>query len=279
MDECAAGRVSFRFSVSVSDISGSGPFRLDFSDGTSVAADRVVIATGGLSIPKMGATGFAHQVARRFGLGVTPVKPGLVPFTLAEADKEFARALAGVATEAVVSIGKRSFREALLFTHRGLSGPAILQISSYWAPGERVTIDLAPGIDALARLKAGRTARPKAEVRTVLAELLPARLAAALCERAGVSGPLGATSDRVLTALADQVSRFGLIPAGTEGFPKAEVTVGGVDTADLSSQTMEARTVPGLHFIGEGVDVTGWLGGYNFQWAWSSGWCAGMAIS
>ncbi len=278
MDECAAGRVSFRFSVSVSDISGSGPFRLDFSDGTSVAADRVVIATGGLSIPKMGATGFAHQVARRFGLGVTPVKPGLVPFTLAEADKDFARALAGVATEAVVSIGKRAFREALLFTHRGLSGPAILQISSYWAPGERVTIDLAPGVDVLSRLKAGRTARPKAEVRTVLAEMLPARLAAALCERAGVSGPLGATSDRVLTALADQVSRFGLIPAGTEGFPKAEVTVGGVDTADLSSQTMEARTVPGLHFIGEGVDVTGWLGGYNFQWAWSSGWCAGMAI-
>lgn len=279
MDECAAGRVAFRYGVTVTDLSGPGPFRLAFSDGYAVEADRVVIATGGLSIPKMGATGFAHEVARRFGLGVTAVKPGLVPFTLSDEVLAFARALAGVATEASVSIGRRAFREALLFTHRGLSGPAILQISSWWDPGVPVLVDLAPGRDVLAHLKDGRARRPKAEARTVLAELLPARLAAAIAERAGVAGPLGAISDRTLATLADAVSRWAILPSGTEGFAKAEVTVGGVDTAGLSSRTMEATTVPGLHFIGEGVDVTGWLGGYNFQWAWSSGWCAGQAIA
>ena len=279
MDECAAGRVAFRFGVTVTEVSGAGPFRITFSDGRVVTAGRLVIATGGLSIPKMGATDFAHRIARQYGLAVTPVKPGLVPFTLSDAVKEFARALAGVATEAVVSIGKRRFREALLFTHRGLSGPAILQISSFWEPGGALSIDLAPDRDALAFLKDGRARRPKAEVRTLLAEILPARLAAALTEGAGIIGPAGAVSDRAFTALADSVNRWTITPAGTEGFAKAEVTVGGVDTAGLSSRTLEARTVPGLHFIGEGVDVTGWLGGYNFQWAWSSGWCAGQAIA
>ncbi|MGH2342959.1 NAD(P)/FAD-dependent oxidoreductase [Segnochrobactraceae bacterium EtOH-i3] len=279
MDECAAGRVAFRFGVTVTEVSGAGPFRITFSDGRSVTAGRLVIATGGLSIPKMGATDFAHRIARQYGLAVTPVKPGLVPFTLSDAVKEFARALAGVATEAVVAIGKRRFREALLFTHRGLSGPAILQISSFWEPGVALSIDLAPDRDALAFLKDGRARRPKAEVRTLLAEILPARLAAALTEGAGITGPAGAVSDRAFTALADSVNRWTITPAGTEGFAKAEVTVGGVDTAGLSSRTLEARSVPGLHFIGEGVDVTGWLGGYNFQWAWSSGWCAGQAIA
>jgi len=214
-----------------------------------------VLASGGLSIPKMGATGFAHDSARRFGLKITQTRPALVPLTAKVPD------LAGVSLPVMARCGKAAFREAMLFTHRGLSGPAILQISSYWKPGQEVSIDLLPDLDAVRFLKERRHARPKAELRTILAEVMPQRLAAALAAGG-----------------ADTLNDWRVTPTGTEGYAKAEVTLGGVDTAELSSRTMEARKVPGLFVIGEAVDVTGWLGGYNFQWAWSSGWCAGQAV-
>jgi predicted Rossmann fold flavoprotein len=227
-----------------------------------------VLATGGLSIPKMGATGFAHDVARRFGLALTETRPALVPFTLKVPE------LSGVSLDVVARLGRAGFREAMLFTHRGLSGPAILQISSYWRGGQEISIDLLPDIDAASFLKERKRTRPKAELRTVLAEVLPQRLAHGLAPE----GTMAARRDRDLEALAGRLNAWKIVPDGTEGYAKAEVTVGGIDTSGLSSRTMEARQVPGLYVIGEAVDVTGWLGGYNFQWAWSSGWAAGEAV-
>ncbi len=233
------------------------------------SAGSLVLATGGLSIPKMGATGFAHDVARRFGLPVTETLPGLVPFTLP------VPALAGVSLEVEARLGAARFREALLFTHRGLSGPAVLQVSSYWRPGQPVEVDMLPDLDAVAWLKDSKRTRPRAELRSVLADRLPQRLAQHLEEEAGACVPMAERRDRDLEALARRLKAWSVVPTGTEGYAKAEVTVGGVDTAALSSRTMEARDVPGLFVVGEAVDVTGWLGGYNFQWAWSSGWAAG----
>ncbi|WP_300299362.1 NAD(P)/FAD-dependent oxidoreductase [Ferrovibrio sp.] len=256
-------------------------FRVHTASADMFEAPKLVVATGGPSIPKMGATGLAYDIARQFGLTVIPPKPALVPLVFGPEDTRRFDGLAGVAVPDVeTSIGKRRFREALLFTHKGLSGPAVLQISSYWEFFNRqqpISINLLPGMDLFAVLKAARAQHPKQDIATQLALHLPARLAKRLCDLAQMDGRLADLSDakfRTLTALAQH---WRLTPAGTEGFSKAEVTLGGVDTAALSSQTMEANKVPGLYFIGEAVDVTGHLGGFNFQWAWSSGYAAGLA--
>jgi predicted Rossmann fold flavoprotein len=272
--ECATGHVDVRTGHEVTDISRAEDFCIETRKGSFTAAS-LVLATGGLSIPKMGATGFAYDVAKRFGLRVTETLPGLVPFTATPQALGLGEVLSGISLEAIASFGTRGFRENILFTHRGLSGPAILQISSYWRPGGTIALDIVPDRDAETHLKARKRARPKAEPRTILGELFPARLAHALAT--SLPGETMANiPDRTLAAFAARLKRFEVIPAGTEGYAKAEVTVGGIDTRDLSSRTMEARNVPGLYVIGEAVDVTGWLGGYNFQWAWSSGWCAGQ---
>ena len=265
--ECAAAGVDVRPAHRIMSIGKSDRFTVDTDHG-EFASTALVLATGGLSIPRMGATGFAHDTARRFGLSVTETRPALVPLTLPVPE------LSGVSLDVVTSLGKARFSEAMLFTHRGLSGPAILQISSYWRPGQEIIIDLLPDLDANAFLKERKRMRPKAELRTVLGEILPARLAQTLAGE----GTMANLPDRDLAALAARLKAWTIAPNGTEGYAKAEVTAGGVDTAELSSQTMAARKVPGLHVIGEAVDVTGWLGGYNFQWAWSSGWVAGEAV-
>ena len=235
----------------------------------------LVVATGGKSIPKMGATAYGYRVAESFGLPVVETRPALVPLTFAEQELAWMRPLAGVSLPGRVSCGKTGFDEALLFTHRGLSGPAVLQVSSYWREGDPISLDLLPGRDVAAELRA---ARGKVALRTVLGRWIPERLARHLEEAAGVSGTMaelpGAVLDRVATGLRD----WRLVPVGSEGYRTAEVTLGGVDTRALDGRTMAAKGVPGLYFVGEVVDVTGWLGGYNFQWAWSSGWAAGQAI-
>lgn len=256
-------------------------FRIHSNSGTFEAA-RLVLATGGPSIPKMGATGFAYDVARQFGIHVIAPKPALVPLTFSAVDAARWQDLAGVAVpDAVASIGKRKFREAVLFTHRGLSGPAILQISSYWEQGERqqpVTLDLCPGTDLFAALKAARTVHPKQELTTQLERHLPTRLAKRIVELTNTPGRIADLSDAKLHAVVALAKAWQVAPAGSEGYAKAEVTLGGIDTAALSSQTMEARAVPGLYVIGEAVDVTGHLGGFNFQWAWSSGYACGHSL-
>ena len=278
MAECGAGSVDFRLGVRVSEVDGGGPFTVATEAGPVTAAN-VVIATGGLSIPKLGASGFAHHLARRLGLGVTELRPALVPLTFTAADLDFMRALTGIAVDAVVSCGKTRFREAVLFTHRGLSGPAILQISSYWREGHEVVVNLAPDTDSAGWLVERKAGRPKAEAKTVLAELLPARLAEGLVERCSLSERrMADLPNKALAELGRMVNAWSLKPAGTEGYRTAEVTLGGVATDGLSSKTMAAKAHPGLYFVGEAVDVTGWLGGYNFQWAWSSGWVAGMEV-
>jgi predicted Rossmann fold flavoprotein len=274
--EAAAAEVELRLGHRIGDVSRAEAFRVETSGGEFTAAS-LVLATGGPAIPKLGATGFAYDVARRFGLPVIPPRPALVPLTFAGAALELMRPLSGVALDSIARCGGAAFREAMLFTHRGLSGPAILQASSYWQPGEALLLDLLPGRDAAALLRSAKRARPRAEPRTVLAELLPQRLAAALAALHLPAKPMAEVPDRSLDALAALLQGWRLLPAGTEGFAKAEVTAGGVDTAALSSRSMAARDVPGLFVVGEAVDVTGWLGGYNFQWAWSSGWVAGEA--
>jgi predicted Rossmann fold flavoprotein len=276
--ECAQGGVDLRVGYTVTDISHADSFRVETAQ-RCFTAPAVVVATGGLSIPKMGATGFAYDVARRFGLNIIEPQPGLVPLKATPEALGFGQLLAGVSLEAIASCAGTSFRENILFTHRGVSGPAILQISSYWRPGDVITLDLAPDCDASAFLLERKHSRPRAEARTALAELLPARLAHALAEACLPAGPTANIPDRTLAAFAARLKRWEIQPADSEGWPKAEVTLGGIDTRDLSSKTMEARNVPRLYCIGEAVDVTGWLGGYNFQWAWSSGWCAGQAVS
>jgi len=268
--ECAAVGVDVRVGQRITSIEKSDRFVI-LTDRGEFEAPALVLATGGLSIPKMGATRFTHDLAHRFGLGLTETRPALVPLTLEVPD------LAGVSLEVTARSGRAAFREALLFTHRGLSGPAILQISSYWREGQEIVIDLLPDTDAAAFLKERKRSRPKAELRTVLAELIPQRLAGHLAAHLAVDGVIGERRDRELEALARQLKAWRVVPTGSEGYAKAEVTLGGVDTRDLSSRTMEASRVKGLFVIGEAVDVTGWLGGYNFQWAWSSGWVAGEA--
>jgi hypothetical protein len=270
--ECAKGGVSLRL--------GEGAGEIEHSDGlfraAGARAPALVVATGGPSIPKLGATGFAYDLARRFGLKVVEPRPALVPLTLGPDDALF-RSLSGVSAEVTARAGKAEFREAALFTHRGLSGPAILQISSYWRHGEEVAIDFAPDRGPQWLIEAKRE-RPRASLRAALARVLPERLAEALAERIGLQGELANLPDRKLHEAAARLADWRFRPSGTEGFAKAEVTAGGIATDGLSSRTMEAKRVPGLYAIGEAVDVTGWLGGYNFQWAWASGWAAGLAI-
>jgi predicted Rossmann fold flavoprotein len=252
------------------------------ADGFEVETERgllraraVVVATGGKSIPKMGATGYGYRVAEQFGLPLVETRPALVPLTFAEQELAWMRPLAGVALPARVSCGRQGFDEAVLFTHRGLSGPAILQISSYWREGEAVHVDLLPGRDVAADLRA---ARGKVALRTVLGRWLPERLARHLEEAAEVTAPMAELSGATLDRVAAGIREWRLVPVGSEGYRTAEVTLGGVDTTALDGRTMAAKGVPGLYFVGEVVDVTGWLGGYNFQWAWSSGWAAGQAV-
>ena len=266
LDECAAVGVDVRVAHKVTRVEKSDRFTVATDHGDFSAAS-VVLATGGLSIPKMGASGFAHEVARHFKLRVTDTRPALVPLTLPVPE------ISGVALDVEARCGRARFREALLFTHRGLSGPAILQISSYWKPGQEIVVDLLPDLDAASLLKERKRTRPKAELRTILAEILPQRLAQTLA----TEGTMAGQRDRDLETLANRLKLWTFVPGGTEGYAKAEVTLGGIDTDGLSSKTMEAKKVPGLYAIGEAVDVTGWLGGYNFQWAWSSGWVAGEA--
>ncbi len=267
---------ALRLSTAISDIArGADGFTVASSDG-AFACRSLVIASGGKSIPKMGATGFGYEVAERFGLALQPTRPGLVPLTLDPALLERLAPLAGVAVEARVSHGKTRFDEGLLFTHRGLSGPAILQISSYWRQGEEIALALAPQVDLFARLREMRAANGRQAPATALASLLPKRLAQLIAEREAGPANLADLSDKALRRIEAAVNDWRLKPTGSEGYRTAEVTLGGVDTAGLDSRTLEARTVPGLYFIGEVVDVTGWLGGYNFQWAWSSGWVAGQ---
>lgn len=275
-DECDRGGVEMALGQPVRDVShADARFSVTFGN-RRVSAPSLVIATGGPSIPKMGATGFAYDLARQFGLKVVEPRPALVPLTLG-ADQALFQALSGVATDVVARCGKAAFREAALFTHRGLSGPAILQISSYWRHGQPIGVDFLPGQPPDWLVTAKRD-RPRATLRSTLAALLPARLADALAARLSVEGELANLTDRRLADVGRALGHWSFEPNGTEGFAKAEVTIGGIATNGLSSQTMAARHMPGLFAIGEAVDVTGWLGGYNFQWAWASGWAAGMAV-
>lgn len=252
-------------------------FRVDTARGAQVAAS-VVVATGGKSIPKMGATGFGYHIAERFGLPLVETRPGLVPLTFAEQELSWMQPLAGVAVEARVACGRQGFDEAVLFTHRGLSGPAVLQISSYWREGEAISVNLTPGRDMAAELRAAKAAAGRGVLRSALGRVVPERLARHLEEVSGVTGPLAEVPGASLERVAALVSDWRLVPVGSEGYRTAEVTLGGVDTDALDGRTMAAKAVPGLYFVGEVVDVTGWLGGYNFQWAWSSGWAAGQVV-
>ena len=276
--ECAAVGAELRLDTAVEDVAAlpQGGYRVTASCGVVDCAS-LVIATGGLSIPKIGATRFGYDVARQFGMKVTELRPALVPLTFQANFLERCKALAGLSVDAEVRHGKTMFREGLLFTHRGLSGPSILQISSYWDEGEGVTIDLAPGHDIAAMLTAAKTASPRREVLNELAEALPKRLAGDILEELGIGGRLAELPKKAIAAVGERINRWQVRPSGTEGYRTAEVTLGGVDVAGLSAQTMEAKGQPGLFFIGEVVDVTGHLGGYNFQWAWSSAFVAGEA--
>ncbi|MCE6074973.1 NAD(P)/FAD-dependent oxidoreductase [Agrobacterium vitis] len=251
-------------------------FRVETSEGT-IACQSLIVATGGKSIPKMGATGFAYRLAEQFGLGLVETRPALVPLTLEPGLLEELAPLSGMAVDTLVRHGKTEFREALLFTHRGLSGPAILQISSYWREGEAITLSLQPEVDFLDLLKTARRDNGRQAVQTVLGQYLPKRLAQYWTERHGLEKPLADLSDKVLAGIADALRNWQIKPAGSEGYRTAEVTLGGIDTQALDSKTMQAKAVQGLYFIGEAVDVTGWLGGYNFQWAWASGHAAGLS--
>ena len=278
LDEMRRQGVTLRLGASVYQIEKTeAGFQLSVA-GQTVNCQALVIATGGKSIPKMGATGFGYDIAAQFGVAVTPTRPALVPLTFETGLLERLKPLAGVALPARVTSGRIRFDEAMLFTHRGLSGPVILQISSYWREGGEIRIDMAPGLDLFEVLRRARGPQGRQAPQTVLAEHLPKRLAQLICEAEGVTGNMADASDKLLRRLADAVNDWRVKPVGSEGYRTAEVTLGGVDTRDLDSRTMQAKAVAGLYFIGEVVDVTGWLGGYNFQWAWASGWSAGQVV-
>ncbi len=278
LDDLAEANVRLRLETSVDEINKTeSGFHLRLSTGPVECAS-LVIATGGKSIPKMGATSFGYRVAEQFGLKVTETRPALVPLTFEPMMLERLKGLSGVSAEAAISHGKTKFREALLFTHRGLSGPAILQISSFWREGDEIEINLAPNVNAFDRLRAARQVSGRQEQQTVMAQFLPKALAQFIAAGSGSAGQLADCSDKKLAAIGEAVNAWRIKPSGSEGYRTAEVTLGGVSTDGLDQKTMQAKNVPGLYFIGECVDVTGWLGGYNFQWAWSSGWAAGQAV-
>ncbi|MCC3303449.1 NAD(P)/FAD-dependent oxidoreductase [Sneathiella sp. HT1-7] len=263
---------------------GTGAERIDQKEGSflihaggqSIKAESLVVATGGLSIPKLGANDFAYRMAKTFELPLALPRPGLVPFTFETKDKDRFAGLTGVSADVVIHIGKVQFRENLLFTHKGLSGPAILQISSFWQPGEAIQIDFLPNVDLASLLKEKRQSQPKLKVGHLLKEYLANRLIGTLLQDASDLPELGNLSDKRVLEIVNNIKLVKIYPNGTEGYAKAEVTVGGVSTGALNSKSMEVKSVPGLFFIGEAVDVTGFLGGYNFQWAWSSGFVAGQ---
>jgi predicted Rossmann fold flavoprotein len=276
-DEMRSAGAELRLKIEVASVEKiEAGFRVTTSDGM-LESSALVIATGGKSIPKMGATGFAYRIAEQFGLPLIETRPGLVPLTLDPALLGRLAPLSGIAAPAEIRHGKTGFREALLFTHRGLSGPAILQISSYWREGDEITVGIEPDIDVLAQLKAARQANGRQSAQTALAEILPKRLAQYIAEAENMTGNMADQSGARLAQLAAAVQDWKIKPSGSEGYRTAEVTLGGIDTACLDSRSMETKSVPGLFFIGECVDVTGWLGGYNFQWAWASGYVAGEA--
>jgi len=275
LEECAAGAVETAFGQAPAVEHRDEAFRVSLGNHTAEARS-LVLASGGLSIPKLGATSFAYDVARRFGLKIVEPRPALVPLTLSGEQALF-KTLSGVSSDVVAGAGKGSFREAALFTHRGLSGPAILQVSSYWRHGGTVTVDFLPDCPA-GWLRSAKRNDPRVNFRTLLRRSLPDRLAETLSDQLGLSGDLGNIADRSLDAAERRLSNWQFTPNGSEGFAKAEVTIGGISTADLSSQTMQSKGAPGLFAIGEAVDVTGWLGGYNFQWAWASAYAAAQAL-
>lgn len=276
--ECKAGGVVIQTGCPVKQIEKKKVFRIQ-TDAATVTAPSLVVATGGLSYPQTGATGFGHGIATQFGLAVVPCRPALVPLSYQAADAARYGGLSGISITAAVATGGTAFTDAILFTHKGLSGPAILQLSSYWEPGRPITVDLLPHLrleDAIIQWKSGR---PKAELKTLLREHLPERLVHQFLELHGQPGrPVHHLSERDAKAAARIFHHWQIRPRGTGGYGKAEVTRGGVDTRELSSKTFESRKVPGLYFVGEVLDVTGWLGGFNFQWAWSSGHCAGLFV-
>lgn len=275
LGDMAKAGVTLRLGSAVRSLVRDGSFRVTTDEG-DIQADSLVVATGGKSIPKMGATGLGYQIADQFGLPLRPTRPGLVPLTFSEQELASWRPLAGLSVTARVSHEKTGFTEGLLFTHRGLSGPSILQISSYWREGDTILIDLAYGQDVLSGLKAARGAAGRHSLTRALSRYLPEKLAATLVARSGLTGNLADQPNDALARLAALAQAWPVRPVGSEGYRTAEVTLGGVDTEALDGRTMQAKAVPGLYFVGEVVDVTGWLGGYNFQWAWSSGWAAGQ---
>jgi len=279
LDECEKARVTLRLDCDIRALEKkeSGVFEVTTSLGL-LRATSLVIASGGLSIPRMCASPLGYKVAEQFGHHIWPTAAGLVPFTLQPRDKAQLADLSGIAVASIVSNARVQFRENLLFTHRGLSGPAILQISSYWNPGETISINLLPDLDVVNLLKTRQATQANIRLKTLLTELLPKRLISALLGQETVDKPLQELSQQRMTAIAERLQQWQIKPGGSEGYRTAEVTLGGVDCNELSSKTMESSKVEGLYFIGEVVDVTGWLGGYNFQWAWSSGWCAGQVV-
>lgn len=277
LSECESAGVDVKTETSIEKIEHNEDYVLQTSGG-EMRAESLVIASGGLSIPKIGATKFGYDIARQFGLSIIDPRAALVPLTFTDAMLERTKALSGLSVEANVSHGKTSFAEGFLFTHRGLSGPSILQISSYWRDGDDITVDLAPGEEVFQALKDKKQSMAKQEVQTALSEILPKRLADDICEHQNIAGRLADLPDKKLQSLGEAVNNWRVKPSGSEGYRTAEVTLGGVDTNDLSSKTMEAKNQPGLYFIGEVVDVTGHLGGFNFQWAWSSGYVAGQNV-
>ncbi|MDR0182085.1 NAD(P)/FAD-dependent oxidoreductase [Lysobacter arvi] len=281
LDECASAGVRVETGCSIDTLghgdSDEARFRVHTTRG-NFSAPSLVVASGGLSIPSMGATGFGYELARRFGHAVLPTRAGLVPLTLSGKHQERLADLSGVALPVTARCNGASFSNYLLVTHRGVSGPAILQISSFWQPGDDLRLDLLPGRDALDTLQRWQRERPAAELRTMLGEVMPKRFAQRLCEHWLPSRPMKQYNAPQLREIAASLSDWPLVASGTEGYRTAEVTLGGVDTDEVSSSTMQSRRVPGLYFIGEVLDVTGWLGGYNFQWAWASGHAAGNAV-
>ena len=277
--EMKQANVELRLATAVTDVDKceSGFLLTLGTTTTQIECQSLVVATGGKSIPKMGASDFGYRLAARFGAAVVEPRPALVPLVFDERMLAQLKPLAGIAVAAQVRCGETAFDEAMLFTHRGLSGPAILQISSYWREGDDITIALLPSIDVFALLRNARQVNGRQMLSTCLAEFLPKRLARMVAEEQGATGTVGDLSDAMLHKIDERVNSWRVRPAGSEGYRTAEVTLGGIDTTALDSRTMAVKAVPGLYFIGEVVDVTGWLGGYNFQWAWSSGWCAGQA--
>ncbi len=279
LDECKKAKVRIVLNCDIKHIEkmNDEPFAIETSAGIYRSAS-CVIASGGLSIPKMCASPIGYKIAEQFGLHLWPTTAGLVPFTLQPHDKQKLELLSGISVECLVSNERIQFKENILFTHRGLSGPAILQISSYWKAGESISINLLPDVDVVDRLTSRRTKQPQIKLKTLLTEWLPKRLAPVLFEQKIIEQPLQNLSKDKISEIAEKLQQWKIKPNATEGYRTAEVTLGGVDCDELSSRTMESKKVKNLYFIGEVIDVTGWLGGYNFQWAWSSGWCAGQVV-